>query len=137
MNSRDLRAGVLAVFTMCPASVWAVDPTCKPPANNDWSAWLNQQEAAGGHTKACHLGVATNGLIGRLTDRGGNNTGVCTPGNAASAWSSPSTLQNIIKPIVTAHWDEVNRGPDGNHIYTGSGATTLGTTVKQYTGAPG
>lgn len=83
------------------ATVSAVAQTCRVPANGNWTQWLQAQEDAGGHALACHVGVSVNGLIGRLTNRGGHNGPACMPnGNAASAWSSEAALQDALRTHI-------------------------------------
>lgn len=122
------------IFLLCLVAAGAQAQSCKPPKNGDWTAWLNDQEAAGGHTKACHLGVSINGLIGRIEDRGGNQTGVCNPGTAASTWSDAGGLLNAIKPIISDNAAVIASGLAGDHQFTGKADKVIGTTVTAFDG---
>jgi hypothetical protein len=138
--SRSFKGGVRigGAIILCAAtlgSAVAQAQTCLPPKNNDWSAWLDAQENAGGHAEACHVNVAVNGLIGRLENRGGSKGPNCTPGgSAASSWSNTSSLLNAIKPsIIQSAAKEFATSPAGNHVITGTADGTIGTTVTAYT----
>lgn len=136
-SRRSAYAALLTGALFLPAmAALAADPICKPPADNNWTAWLDRQERAGGHAKRCHLGVQASGLIGRIGDRGGNVTGVCAQSGFASGWSSASVLINAIKPSIVARWTEATTPGAGNVALNGSGTTTLGTTASVYDGKP-
>ena len=113
------------------ATVSAVAQTCRPPANGRWAQWLDAQEDAGGHALACHVGVSVNGLIGRLTNRGGHNGPACAPnGNAASAWSDRSALLNALRPVIDQEGARYAGGAAGDYVINGVAGTTVGTVVS-------
>jgi hypothetical protein len=114
----------------------AAAQTCVPLANGDWSKWLTAQEDAGGHAKACHLGVSVSGLIGRLENRGGSKAPACAPyGEAASSWSDPASLLGAIKPAITADAPGYAAGPAGTHVIQGVSDKPIGIVVTHFEGA--
>lgn len=133
---RSVQAALLAGILCLPAAALAADPICKPPANGDWSTWLKKQEDAGGHAKKCHVGIQANGLIGRITDRGGNNTGVCAQTGFASSWTDEKALTSAIKAQVTSNWQQATTAGAGNVQLSDKGSAKLGTTVSKYDGPP-
>lgn len=132
---KPLAKKVAAFTALVTTAMVANAQTCLPPTNQDWTAWLQRQEDAGGHTKACHLGVQVTGLIGRLEDRGGAKAPACTPlGNAASAWSDPASLLNAIKPAITKYAAGYAAGPAGNYVIADQANQPIGTTVTRFDG---
>jgi hypothetical protein len=114
----------------------AVAQTCVPPANKDWTGWLTAQEDAGGHAKACHLGVSVSGLIGRLENRGGSKAPACAPyGEAASSWSDPASLLAAIKPAIIADAAGYAAGAAGTHVIQGVSDKTVGIVVTRFEGS--
>lgn len=132
VTRRIARRGAIGLV-WCAASlatVSAVAQTCRPPANGRWTQWLQAQEDAGGHALACHVGVSVNGLIGRLTNRGGHNGPACMPnGNAASAWSSEAALQNALRTHIVQAGASYPGDDPNDYIIHGTAATTVGTVV--------
>ncbi|HKE96226.1 MAG TPA: hypothetical protein VKB34_18095 [Povalibacter sp.] len=123
-----------ALLLLLFAAVGAHAQTCLPPVGGDWTAWLNRQEAAGGHTLACHVNVSVNGLIGRIENRGGNQSGVCLQTGTASSWSGPQSLISVITPIIQANAQAIATGPAGDSVYTGRADDTIGTSVTAFEG---
>lgn len=123
----------VAMLTLTFTTLGAIAQTCVPPVNGDWTRWLTAQENAGGHTKACHLGVSVSGLIGRLEDRGGGMAPACTPfGAAASAWSDQASLLSAIKPAITSDAAGYAAGEAGTHVIQGVADKPVGIVASRF-----
>jgi len=102
-----------------------------------WSDWMDAWETAGGHAKACHVGKSDNGLIGRITDRGGNHGG-CPPAAASSSFTIIGTAAAAIGAAIKDNkagikvW--VDGGCVGNHVIDGVADATIGTVVSAFEG---
>jgi hypothetical protein len=130
---RATLAIALTALTLLTGTVHA--RTCAPPRDNNWTAWLQRQEAAGGHTLACHTGISENGLIGRLTNRSGHQGDACIPGGvAASAWSGAngdySSLINAISGAIADEAPRFDAMPAGNLQLSGTAAQSVGKVVR-------
>jgi hypothetical protein len=128
---RGAIAAACCAASLITASV-SVAQTCLPPANGRWPQWLAAQEDAGGHTLACHVGVSENGLIGRLTNRGGHNGPACAPnGNAASAWSGLAAVLDALRPVIQQEGARYANGAAGDYVIDGNQRSTVGTVVSR------
>ena len=105
---------MLTFFTaaMALAGVCRAQEVCRPPADGDWPAWLDAQEGMGGHTLACHVGVAENGLIHRIAYSDAAAVGCRLPeeSDRASAWSDKGALIGALKQISPKQWRQVANG---------------------------
>lgn len=138
LTYRSIKTSIVlyAAFAVLGVSVAEVD-VCSPPASGtEWSVWLDKQEEAGGHTKACHLGVDVNGLIGRIENRGGHHGPACFQSDQASAWSGKYALLRAIKPEIERLSKENIEAP-GRYVLSGGMNEAIGTVVSPYKGKPG
>ena len=122
---------VIAALAMTTFAAHA--QTCLPPANGDWTAWLDKQEQAGGHTKACHLGVADSGLISRIVGDNTKGSDCNLSGGIASSWSDPASLTQAIKATITQNAKQFANGPAGTLVLEGRAGGTIGRLVSAYT----
>lgn len=85
---------------------------CRPPADGKWSAWLDAQEARGGHALACHVNVKENGLIRRIENSDEAQAGCRLPAESdrASAWSDKGKLIDALRQMTPAMWRQVAGG---------------------------
>ncbi|CAB3762138.1 hypothetical protein LMG29542_04251 [Paraburkholderia humisilvae] len=125
-----------AIFILLFAAMAASAQTCVPPPHDNWVAWLDNQEEAGGHAQACHLNVSESGLIGRLENRGGGSEDTkCQPnGRAASSWSDKQALIRSIKPSIIDESPRFAIGPAGTLELHGTAERTIGTVVTRFEG---
>lgn len=103
--------------------------------------WLDSNERAGGHVKACHVNKSDNGLIGRITSRGGQQGPNCRQGNSASSFTDVSAAVNAIDSVLKEHEDAIRQWWDGgagaNLALDGTASGSIGRVVTQYSGKPG
>lgn len=125
--------GILPLSILLCAHTSASAMTCDAPSGGKkWTDWLDAQETAGGHAKACHLGVSEQGLIRRIEGAGTNVTGVCMPpATTASVWSDKQALLNAAQEALAASKSAIATSPPGNHIYDGVSSTNIGTVVEK------
>lgn len=102
--------------------------------------WLKKNETAGGHVRTCHVGIAANGLIGRITGRGGQQGANCKSGESASSFTDDSTAASAIDTVLRSETKAINEwwaaGAANNLALDGAADSNVGTVITRYEGKP-
>jgi hypothetical protein len=120
----------VALLTLVAAPVTHAAPPADNASAKDWVTWLAQQEAAGGHTRACHVNVADNGLIHRI-ESPRTVTRNCRQADVASSFTNDTTAAAALK-VIRPDIVRACAGPDGNTVLGANAGGKTGRVVARY-----